>query len=76
MKVSCIVCKRICVVLHLPENGYIFYQMKSIITQSMRKFDSSLRLLFATEAYGMGADAPDVCHVIHIGPPKGIESKI
>ena len=37
--------------------------------------DGHIRLLFATEAYGMGADAPDVRRIIHIGPPASLESK-
>lgn len=34
-----------------------------------------IRLLFATEAYGMGTDSSDIRRVIHVGPPATIESK-
>ena len=50
--------------------------MKELIGKSMLCPNSVLRLLFATEAYGMGADAPDVRRIIHITPPKSIESKL
>ena len=49
--------------------------MKDLIAASMRKPDSQLRVLFATEAYGMGTDAPDVRQVIHIGPPNALDSE-
>ena len=49
--------------------------MKSAISESMKEPNGCVRLLLATEAYGMGADAPNVRHVIHIGPPSSIESK-
>ena len=41
----------------------------------MQRTDSKLRLLFATEAYGIGADSPDIRRVVHVGPPNTIESK-
>ena len=49
--------------------------MKGLIASSMNQVDSTLRVLFATEAYGMGADAPDVRQVIHIGVPSSLDSK-
>ena len=49
--------------------------MKSMITNAMQDPDGNLRLLFATEAYGMGADPPDVRRVVHVGPPTSIESE-
>ena len=48
--------------------------MKEVITKSMLCPNGTLRLLFATEAYGMGCDAPDVRRIIHISPPSCIES--
>ena len=54
---------------------FYVWQMKELIGKSMLCKVSTLRLLFATEAYGMGADAPDVRRVIHITPPNSIESK-
>ena len=41
----------------------------------MQRKDGTLRLLFATEAYGMGIDVNDVRHVIRVGPPSTIESR-
>lgn len=49
--------------------------MKSKITEAMQDSESQLRLLFCTEAYSMGADPSKVKNVIHIGPPKHIESR-
>lgn len=37
--------------------------------------DSDLRLLFATEAYSMGTDAPDIRRIVHAGPPHSLESE-
>ncbi|XP_052079201.1 uncharacterized protein LOC127717558 [Mytilus californianus] len=34
----------------------------------------SLRLLFATEAYSMGTDAPDIRQVVHYGVPSSLET--
>ena len=33
-----------------------------------------IRLLFATEAYSMGADAPDIRRVVHAGPPCTVKT--
>ena len=54
----------------------IMLQMKELISKSMLCAESTLKLLFATEAYGMGADAPDVERIIHISPPNCLESKL
>ena len=53
-----------------------FPQLKYIITSAMKDSNNSLRLLLATEAYGMGTDAPDVRRIVHITPPATIESKL
>ncbi|CAC5410858.1 unnamed protein product [Mytilus coruscus] len=37
--------------------------------------NGSIKLLFATQAYSMGTDAPDVERVCHIGPPSSLECK-
>ena len=60
-----------------PDNMILFLtlKMKSLITTSMKTPNSTLRLLFATEAYGMGTDAPDIKRVVHFGPPASLESK-
>ena len=49
--------------------------MKTLYTHDMKSETGELRLLFATQAYGMGADSPNVREIIHIGPPKDVESK-
>ncbi|VDI04411.1 Hypothetical predicted protein, partial [Mytilus galloprovincialis] len=56
---------------HSPQSQ----QLKAWITQDMKDLEKgSLRLLYATEAYGMGIDVPDVRHVVHIGPPSTMET--
>ena len=49
--------------------------MKVCITHAMKKEQSNLRILLATDAYGMGTDAPDVRRVVHLGPPSSLECK-
>ena len=49
--------------------------MKQDIANTMAKEDSPIRLLFATEAFGMGVDCPDIRHVVNAGPPSTLESK-
>ena len=48
--------------------------MKSLIVSDMGNPGGTLRLLFATEAYGMGIDVPDIRKIVHIGPPSNLES--
>ena len=50
--------------------------MKKVVVEDMGQKNGNIRLLFATEAYGMGADAPDVRRIVHFGPPSSVESKI
>lgn len=50
--------------------------MKTTISRSMVRTDSCLRVLFATEAFGMGADAPDIREVTHLSPPTTLESEL
>ena len=49
-------------------------QMKKEITTQMKIPNGPLRVLLATEAYGMGTDAPDIRNIIHVGPPNTLES--
>ncbi|XP_070532787.1 probable ATP-dependent DNA helicase RecS [Ptychodera flava] len=50
-------------------------QMKKEVVDSM-SCEDGLRLLLATEAYGMGADPVAVRRVIHIGVPRTIETYV
>lgn len=43
--------------------------MKVDIASRMGKHNASLRLLLATEAFGMGVDVADIRRVVHIGVP-------
>ena len=56
---------------HAPQTN----EMKSIISE-IKKQNSRVRVIFATSALGMGVDAPDIRHVIHITPLSSIESYV
>ena len=45
-------------------------EMKKEILESFMTEGGKLRLLIATSAFSMGIDCPDICDVIHIGPPS------
>ena len=47
--------------------------MKEQIINAFKKDSSFLRVVFATIAFGMGLDIPDIKQVIHIGPSNDIE---
>lgn len=49
--------------------------MKADITQRFSQKLNSLRIVFATEALGMGIDIADIRQIVHIGPPVDLESK-
>jgi superfamily II DNA helicase RecQ len=51
-------------------------EMKKGIISKIKKRNSRIRVIFATSALGMGVDAPDIMHVIHITPPSIIESYV
>ncbi|XP_066932657.1 uncharacterized protein [Clytia hemisphaerica] len=57
---------------HSPSTGL----MKEGILEEIKSNSSRIRVLFATTALGMGVDARDIVHVIHIGPPSSIESYV
>ena len=50
-------------------------QTKAAITLEFVKLDSKIRLIFATEAFGMGVDVPDIARIIHVGTPTNLECK-
>ncbi|XP_028413595.1 ATP-dependent DNA helicase Q-like SIM [Dendronephthya gigantea] len=55
---------------HSPQTS----RMKRELIEEIKKKDSTVRVLFATSALGMGVDAPYVAQVIHISPPSTLES--
>ena len=57
---------------HAPQTN----EMKKSIISEIKKRNSQIRVIFATSALGMGVDAPDIMHVIHITPPSSIESYV
>ncbi|XP_014669492.1 PREDICTED: ATP-dependent DNA helicase Q-like SIM [Priapulus caudatus] len=46
---------------------------KTHILETFVKADSQLRVVFATIAFGMGVNIPDVDIVVHWGAPRGVE---
>ncbi|KAK3107748.1 hypothetical protein FSP39_021354 [Pinctada imbricata] len=48
--------------------------MKEKLVQEMGHPSSKLKLLFATEAYSMGTDAPNIRRIVHIGPPSSLDT--
>lgn len=53
----------------------ILLQLKEERAKQMADPHGTLRLLIATEAFGMGVDCPDIENVIHVGPPTTLESE-
>lgn len=67
--------------LKIPENR-LFAQfhasqtkiMKELILNQVCSAESTVRVIFATIAMGMGVDIPSIRHVIHISPPCSIKA--
>jgi superfamily II DNA helicase RecQ len=53
----------------------LLIKTKSDISEEFSKPDSKLRLIFATDAYGMGVDVADIKRIVHVGTPTNLESK-
>lgn len=49
-------------------------EMKNVILKQFLMKDSTLRVIVATIAFGMGLDCPNVRHISHWGPPEDIET--
>ena len=47
--------------------------MKAAVADDMASASSNTHLLLATQAYGMGVDAPDIRRVVHAGAPTTLE---
>ena len=49
-------------------------QKKKDVLKDITQTDGKLRLIFATEAFGMGVDCADIRRVVNAGPPTSLES--
>ncbi|XP_057310479.1 probable ATP-dependent DNA helicase RecS [Hydractinia symbiolongicarpus] len=50
--------------------------MKEDILEELKSLNSRIRVVFATTAFGMGVNVPQVTNIIHISPPSKLESYI
>ena len=48
--------------------------IKSVVLQSLLDANGIVRVVFATNALGMGIDVPNIRHVLHFGIPRDIEA--
>ena len=53
----------------------VHFQTKEEVAKKMMMDDSPLKLLFATDAYGMGVDCQDIRRIVHAGPPRSLEGE-
>ena len=49
-------------------------EVKNVILKQFHMEDSTLRVIVATIAFGMGLDCHNIRHIIHWGPPEDIET--
>ena len=47
--------------------------MKEMILNQLKSISSTIRVIFATVAIGMGVDIPCIREIIHVGPPASIQ---
>lgn len=80
------------VILHTPNNVNIYYavqQMPSsgpmqvlsplireLRTDGIKSKRTTLHLVFATVAFSMGLDSPNVCRIVHWSPPDNLDMYI
>lgn len=50
------------------------FKVKQEIADEFSKRSSTIRLLLATDAFGMGIDVPDIQRIVHVGVPSSLES--
>ncbi|XP_057293807.1 uncharacterized protein LOC130622364 [Hydractinia symbiolongicarpus] len=50
--------------------------MKEDSLEELKSLNSRIRVVFATTAFGMGVNVPQVTNIIHISPPSKLESYI
>ena len=51
-------------------------EMRELVLQEFCKRDTSLRLVIASSAFGLGVDCPDISRVIHWGAPNTLEDLV
>ena len=51
-------------------------RVKEELVKAFTQETSSLRIVIATVAFGMGIDSPKVQEVVHFGPPTDLESYV
>ena len=57
---------------HAPQTKH----MKEEILQQLNSQNSTIRVVFATVAFGMGVDIQTIRQIIHIGPPRTIREYV
>ena len=50
--------------------------LKEKVLQSFITVGGNLRMIFATSAFGLGIDCPDIRRVIHWGPPNDLDTYV
>ena len=53
----------------------MLFQMKETVMNRLMNPSDVLKLLFATEVFGMGVNVPDIRRIIHVVTPATMESK-
>ena len=51
-------------------------EMKDMVLDTFKNFDTNLRLLISTTAFGLGVDCPDIERVINRGTPNTLEELV
>ena len=51
-------------------------EMRELVLKEFCKADTSLRLMVASSAFGLGVDCPDISRIIHWGAPNTLEDLV